>query len=197
MNMKNLLVGHAIRLKYVTRFSTCRTLHKESVAEHSYYTALYSIVVAKWVTDHTDLRIDVAKLLTKALVHDLEESITGDIPRDFKHVDKELRASIERIAETSFLKAAESIFQCNTNYWLSVWKSAKDDTVEGRILAFADFLSVVSYIYEEVRIASSISLKEQLISLQSYYEGFLDKKYAFIRPLVLLIGDILKEIFDD
>ncbi len=55
MNMKKLLVGHVIRLKYTERFSTCRTLHKESVAEHAYFTTLYALVLGEWLEKLTSI----------------------------------------------------------------------------------------------------------------------------------------------
>ncbi len=198
MNMKKLLIGSAIRLKYVTRFSTCRTLHKESVAEHCYYTALYSLVLAKWVECQCNISVDVERLLSKALIHDLEEAITGDIPRDFKYMNEDLHKHIETVSEIGFQKVSETVFQnYNPDHWLLLWRTAKDDTIEGKILSFADFLSVISYVYEEIRIAYSISLKEHLTALESYYNLFTTKEYSFLHPLVVQIDEILKEIFNE
>lgn len=199
MNIKKLLVGHAIRLKYVSRFSTCRTLHKESVAEHVFFTTLYSLVVGEWIERTYDININFRKLLSRAILHDLEECITGDIPRDFKHMDADLNKHINEMAEQGFQKVIESLFQFGSvSVWTSTWKNAKDDSIEGKILAFADFLSVVSYVYEETRIAKSLVLKEQLTSMGDYCKAFAAKKYKMFWPLVtqvheIVFGEILNE----
>ncbi len=198
MNLKKLLVGHPIRLKYVTRFSTCRTLHKESVAEHVYFTILYAQILGCWIENVYDVRINFGKLLFKALIHDLEECITGDIPRDFKHSHPLLNKTIDNFAGEGFKLVVKDILQneIEEEIWFNTWYTAKDDTLEGKIVTFADFLSVISYVYEETRIAKSIVLREQLSSLDDYYHTFTTKKYELFKPLVEQVTVILKEIFN-
>jgi len=194
MNIKKLLVGHVIRLKYVNRFSTCRTLHKESVAEHVFFTTLYSLVVGEWIEQTYAVTVNFRKLLSKAIVHDLEECITGDIPRDFKHLDIDLNEHINKMAEQGFQKVIESLFQfCSASYWTDIWKNAKDDSIEGRILSFADFLSVVSYVYEETRIAKSLVLKEQLTTMGDYCKMFSVEEYKMFWPLTKQVHEIVFE----
>ncbi len=140
--------------------------------------------------------IDFRSLLSKALVHDLEECITGDIPRDFKHINLELNEHIDEMAEQSFQKIIHDLFPGDELIWTKIWRDAKDDTIEGRTICFADFLSVISYIYEETRIARSLVLREQLTSLHEYYQMFATEKFKMFKPLVEQVGEIMKEIFD-
>ena len=70
-------------LQFVPRWCIVRTLRQQSVAEHSYYVALWADRVARAVgiTDSETLY----KLGRKALVHDLATEIySGDIPATFK-----------------------------------------------------------------------------------------------------------------
>ena len=199
MNIKQLLVGRSIRLRYVHRYSTCRTIHKESVAEHAYYTMLYSRILGWWIEEEYGSTIDYAKLLFKGLIHDMEECITGDIPRDFKHSTKEMNETIEIYAGTMFLKVVQEILEDSQEAarWHYAWLNAKDDTLEGKIIAFADFLSVIGYVYEETWMTSSISLRENIESLRDYYELFDHEKFSLFRPLVVQVRDILYgEIFN-
>jgi hypothetical protein len=48
-DLEQLLVGDVNRLRYINRFGTALTLHKENVAEHSFYVVLYSFFIAEWV----------------------------------------------------------------------------------------------------------------------------------------------------
>ena len=41
LDLKELLLGDPNRLRYVQRYSTSMVIHRENVAEHSYYVALY------------------------------------------------------------------------------------------------------------------------------------------------------------
>ncbi len=203
IDIKKLLVGPVIRLKYVHRFTSCRTLQKESVAEHSYYTTLYALVIAEWYEKRWQeneelggyIMPDFRKLLSKALVHDLEECITGDIPRDFKHQSVALNTHIDKEARRTIQKVIKDIFQGDESIWTRIWQESKDDSLEGIIISFADFLSVVSYAYEETRVARSLVLKEQLTSLYEYWKSFHSEKYKAFKPLVDQVDVIMEEIF--
>jgi len=63
------------RLKQIYRFSEEPKMPKESVADHCWRLALMVAIFS----DELALKIDVAKALKIALVHDIAESITGDI----------------------------------------------------------------------------------------------------------------------
>jgi len=74
-------------LAYVPRWGILRNIRNQSVAEHSYYVALYAEQLAElimWDGNHVDV-------VRYALVHDIDETITGDIPGPVKRAafDKE------------------------------------------------------------------------------------------------------------
>jgi len=63
-------------------------VYKESSADHSWRLALMSFILA----DEIKLDIDVLKAVKIAIVHDLPEAITGDIPNceiEYGRVSKE------------------------------------------------------------------------------------------------------------
>lgn len=72
-------------LQHVPRWGIIRTLRQQSVAEHSYYVALYATYIAKRL-HLTDL--DCQWVTQAALVHDFEEMVSGDIPTPFKDAMK-------------------------------------------------------------------------------------------------------------
>lgn len=74
-------------LTFVPRWSIIRTIKTQSVAEHSYYVAIYAEQLAQFI----GWKGDYAELLRQALVHDLDEILTGDIvgPAKKHFVDKE------------------------------------------------------------------------------------------------------------
>ena len=192
LDIYQMLCGDPVRIRYVKRFSTCRVLSPESVAEHSYFTAFYALLVAEWVADEGIDDLDVERLLRRALLHDLEEARTGDMPRFFKHQDETARAEIERVAHGSFREVLGKTLDGDVlDRFTQTWCQAKDDSLEGRILSFADFLSVLAYVTEEMR-SNNLTMREHLISMKSYSAGFDHGKYDFIRPLVTQAQDILQ-----
>jgi hypothetical protein len=72
------------RLQTVPRWGIVRTIQKQSVAEHSFYVAIAAARFAKeyWVWGPND---NWCGLHRYALLHDLSEAITGDIPSIAKH----------------------------------------------------------------------------------------------------------------
>src|SRR5206468_2698482 len=66
----------AERLKHEMRHSWLANGRQESVAEHTWRVALMVIMVAPYL----DQTVDIEKCLKLALLHDLAEAETGDIP---------------------------------------------------------------------------------------------------------------------
>lgn len=67
-------------LSFVPRWTTVRAIHRQSVAEHSLFVAIYADQIAtfiNWSGDRT-------ALLRYALWHDVGETISGDIPGPVK-----------------------------------------------------------------------------------------------------------------
>jgi 5'-deoxynucleotidase len=79
-------------LAYVPRWSIVRVAKPQSVAEHSYYTAVYALQIARLVRWEANW----LPLVEMALWHDVEECFTGDMPGPVKHelYGKEARSAI-------------------------------------------------------------------------------------------------------
>ena len=195
LNMREMLGGDVARLRYIKRFSTCRTVGSETVAEHTAFVVIYCALIARWVEANTELRPDVATLLERAALHDIEEARSGDFPRSFKHRTQELRDAVEVAAQIE----AQDIFTSLTDDSRSqeklyaTWKHAKDDSLEGLILDFADFLSAVSFICEERKVGN-FCLSQHTGTLTKYLDKFQGEKFRFLAPLVRQASTIVTEV---
>lgn len=84
--------------------------HPESVADHSYGTAIMAMVFSD------TYNLDTGKILKMALLHDLAESITGDFMPD--EISKENKRSSENDAMKEILaKLPENIANKYQNIW--------------------------------------------------------------------------------
>jgi 5'-deoxynucleotidase len=205
LNLREMLTGHVTRLKYVYRFGTIRVLRPESVAEHSYYTALYSHLIAYHVNSKPahlrendvglPIQIDIGSVLSRALWHDMDEARSGDFPRPFKHSNPDLKAMLDTAAKMAMSQVLRDLCDepCQARI-ASVWKTAKDDSPEGRILDFADYLCVLAYMRQEYN-AVNTTMAENAEGMRVYLQRFYAAEFDFLRDLVQQARVISDEIF--
>lgn len=144
-----LLCGDLQRVSHVFRYSSRPVIARETVAEHSFYVALYAYFIAETINED----IDFKKLLTRAIIHDLDESITGDFQRAFKYSSVSLREEIAKAARLFITKMLEPF--SNASRILMAWDNAKADDIEGDIIKIADFLAVAAYIIKETKMGNN------------------------------------------
>lgn len=148
------------RLSKLIRYNHRHRIKNESVAEHSYYVVLYCLKICH------DYGLDEAttnRVLIKAIVHDLPEIVTSDVPYDVKQNMPELNKLLEQ-AEVEFYRTKYP------EYFDIIYNN---DELEDLIVRYADALSVMQY-----------SLNE--LSLSPLNADFLDIKACTIVRLEIL-----------
>lgn len=204
LDVRYLLTGTPIRMRYVNRWSTSRVSFPENVAEHSYFVCLYSMMVARWYVNNStgaEVAGDEAQesfigyVLQKAVLHDIEEARTGDVHRPFKYSDSRLRDAMKMASSIAAEQTLHPIFPYDDgeqDALIHLWNTAKDHKTAGRIVSFADFLCVLAFIKQEGRdVVQTLCLE----TLPSHAQEFNGPEYDFIRPLVDQAQSFLKEIF--
>src|SRR5271157_4787979 len=85
------------RLSSITRYSTMKFISRQTVMEHIGSVAFISMVLSEYFNNH-GIRNDPAKVVELALIHDVSEVISGDLPHDSKYdygeVSKGLRKQL-------------------------------------------------------------------------------------------------------
>ena len=133
----------------VGRFSVYKCHFREDVAQHSYLTALYAMILAD-LERREGTKIDGEKLLRMALLHDAEEATTGDIHHPFKHEDTAFTESIDNRAMQWFENLMRGLPNDIAHHYVELRKAANDmDTSEAAILKAADKLEALLWAYEE------------------------------------------------
>lgn len=174
IDMNEMLGGSLSRVRNVIRFSNSTRIKDESVAEHTYFAAYYALILAHELSAKEDVKIDMGLLLTRALVHDLDEAVTGDFIRHFKYQDEELHEKLDK-ASDEIMKVAFDSTSDSLSGLHHEWKSSKaPNTVEGDLMAFADFLSVLSYVMNEIDCGNR-KLITQLDDMYEYAKSFHDR----------------------
>jgi 5'-deoxynucleotidase YfbR-like HD superfamily hydrolase len=138
--------GDMRRLSYVDRFASIPVTIKENVAEHSYWVAVYSLMIHR-AASPTDFHI--APILSYALVHDLVECVSGDLVRTFKYSTPKLKEAVdeaEGLLSDGFDPRLKDLMELP---WTLVQSNGDLKYVKAVVKA-ADFVSLHQYMVREV-----------------------------------------------
>lgn len=147
------LLHQFYKLKNLVRFNMDFKINTESVAEHSYFVALFTDIIVQYLVeqDKFDTR-DALNCLRIALIHDTPEVETSDIPHPVKVNNPEINAVLTKAEyeyiERNFGKKYLTLFkafECPTNI-----------TERGYhlVVKFADILSVLQFAYMEIKMGN-------------------------------------------
>lgn len=159
-------------LRSLIRYQNCNRLVNESVAEHSFYVAVFVLKLREYY----DFNLEVA--LKTALIHDIPEARISDIPHNIKLANPEVAAALEKAEE----KVTIDMLSEEANALLKNFNHG--DTVEGKICQLADVLSVVLYANDEIkcgnRIFNYIAIKAiaRCKEIVASLEAHLNKSYT-------------------
>jgi putative hydrolase of HD superfamily len=116
----------------------------ESVSDHTFGVAFVALILAQL----TEQSVDVAKLLTIALLHDLPEAVLGDIPSPASaYFQPNAKGTAEAKVLTALLKELPRLEQ-----WERWWREYEEQSsFEGRLVRDADLLDrlIQAYVYEQ------------------------------------------------
>lgn len=150
--LHEVMFGKIGRLKDTYRYSAQPVISRENVAEHSFWTAMIGVTICLQL-DPMDTDMP-ARVALKALLHDIEECMTGDLVRDMKYASDELRDAIKKV-EQDFLRNLLDPLDDVGKSMYEIWENSKDQTYSGQIVALADALSVISYCTKEWELGNS------------------------------------------
>jgi 5'-deoxynucleotidase YfbR-like HD superfamily hydrolase len=190
------------KLRWIDRCSNTSHIKSYSVAQHSFYMALYGMVFAKienqrmWeeacgfnsISNHELDYYNVESVVCKALCHDLEESVTGDILFPMHNDHPDFKAILDQIRNKS---AEEILFEelpvSVKEDLLYDWKTAKDDSLEGTLISCMDKFEIVMYALTEFELGNMGFAKIYQNAMR-----ILDDKFSI--PSVLRLVNEIKEI---
>jgi len=176
------------KLRGIDRCSNTSHILPYSVAEHSFYTALYAMVFAHMENERLkEESYNLNLVLQKALVHDLEESETGDILFPLHNDNPEFKKILDFIRNKCVdLIVFEELPDMSRNKCVTAWKTAKDDSLEGQLVACMDKFEILIYAISEIDLGNKNFFKIYNNSI-----SIIRDEYPI--PSVL---DVIEEIMD-
>jgi putative nucleotidyltransferase with HDIG domain len=128
------------------RWSTAYCQKEENVLEHTAVVAIIALRIGSELEG-----VDMEVLLTRALLHDMEEIITGDIMTPTKYHNEHITKEIKKFEAIAAAEVSDMYF----GEWAkTVWAEAKDSTLEGEIIRLADTAAVVYKIRQEQQLGN-------------------------------------------
>lgn len=132
-----------INLSFIKRYSVVPRLHDESIAEHSFF------VTAIVIKLYDEYDFDIGKATIMASTHDWTESYTDDITvatkRAYPIIAKAVDKAEHIIARKEF-----------SPYVFNIWQDyKKGESVESKIVKYADTIQVIQYAQNEVNLGNS------------------------------------------
>lgn len=142
------------RLNYIDRCSNIPHIKPYSVAQHSFYTAFYAMLFAD-LENESGENYDTSEVLKRALLHDMEEAITGDILYPLHNSHPAFKSKLDDIrrgcvASEVFNELPENVRKC----YIKLWNNAKDNTKEGRLVACMDKFEILLFAVSEMELGN-------------------------------------------
>lgn len=137
---------HINRLKRTPRTGWIQhgVLEAENVAAHSYGVATIALILAQLIENPVDLN----RVLPMALLHDLAESLTGDLPKSvIKYLPRDTKLQMEYSALTEVFQDTDF-----ADSFLEIWDAQhQNDSAEAQLVHDADKLDLFlqALVYEE------------------------------------------------
>ena len=186
------LIRHGESLKSINRsgwtLAGVESERKESVAEHSYGSILSAIIIAQQlISNETDINIETVVLM--AALHDLPESITGDIARTKTFVeDKELVRTKERAEKHAIRSIFEPMGKSFENL-LHIWNEFNlGESLEARVVKGADIIDMLIH---------ARSLEESGVSPQSLHQFFISSRSLIDSVAIEIVTEIYNTLYHE
>lgn len=134
------------RLSHMSRYNTWPRIRNESVAAHSFYVTLFTMMICDELEVSADIRM---KAIDIAIVHDLPETIMNDMTYDAKQKIQGLSELLENFEKQymleNFPKQSPLVFS----------ESNRDILLARAIAKLADVYSVIQYCDNEVQLGNT------------------------------------------
>lgn len=143
------------------RYNNRTHLQEESVAEHSFFVALFSLKIVQLLKLPEELELRILRL---AVLHDCAESITSDIPHNVKKLYPDFAAFLKTVEDQYYLK--------NWSYF----KAKLDDEIAEAVVKLADNYSVLQFCINEQRLGNtSPDIMEIFVNANQRVDASIDK----------------------
>lgn len=163
MNFTDLAFNPMSRMNEVSRYSSVYQETSESLAEHVTDVLTMSYIIANHLIQDFGEKVNLGALLEKCLLHDIDEVITGDVPRNTKYATDTVHEELDNVANSA-VKMIEGYVGIPIH---QTWRFAKSEK-EGQILKVVDMLCVAKKCITEIELRGNLSFLKVVSELETH-----------------------------
>lgn len=154
LDLARAALGRLRRMHHINRYSSIPVIKQELVSTHSWQMAMLGLLISYDLNTTEPHTVDAGEVVKRCVVHDISETMSGDIIRTYKHGSKEMEEACHNAdAENTYKFTREFGKDVGDRIYLK-WEGAKDYTLAGQIVVLCDAVCVVTYCAEEVRMGN-------------------------------------------
>lgn len=156
----------------IFRYSGVKLSEPESLSSHIVEVQMMGYMILDHLNHTYNEGLDYGLYLEKALHHDLEESLTGDVSRPLKYHNPKVLKELQDVAAHTAHELYTKYFD---NYYrmIQLWDNAKHGK-EGILVKIVDMLVVASKALREVELLNNNYFLKVVYEFSHYLEGTID-----------------------
>jgi len=186
------LLKHGESLKNIDRtgwiLSGAKSERIESVAEHSYGSIISSITIAQSMKS-TNSTINIEKVVIMATLHDLPESITGDIARTEEFLENQESIRAKEFAEKNAIEYMFKPLGAHFEELRHIWNEFNlGESLESQIVKGADVIDMLLH---------ARNLEKSGASPQTLHQFFKSSKPIIESLDIEIVTEIYKILYQE
>lgn len=155
-----------MNMNSVFRYSGTKLVEPESLSTHIVEVQMMGYMILNTLNKQFDEGLDAGLFLEKALNHDLEESLTGDVCRTLKYYNPQVLKELQLVAEQTATDIYIKYFGDEV-ILPRVWADAKKGK-EGILVKIVDMLCVASKALKEVELLNNNFFLKVVYEVKNY-----------------------------
>lgn len=151
-----------IQMQGIIRYSNRQRIKDEDLAQHSFSVAYYCFQICDELKIPEDIRNEA---IAMAIIHDIGEVFTSDLPHDIKYANPELKELCDKL-EAKYIDEISCI--------RDIWHKMEDnpDSVQKCIVKLADTMSVLAYCKRELDLGNNTEAMKTIYSDAKVLYGY-------------------------
>lgn len=193
-----------MRNDQIIRYSGVRQTDPETLSIHLIDLQMMGYTIIKRMNLEYGEDIDTGKFLEKALLHDMDEVLTGDMPRSTKYYNPTILEEMKKVGEDAMRQVADNFF--NDDEVFDIWDASKSGK-EGVMVKVVDMLGVASKVLKEVELLGNnyflkvaYEVRSHLLQLNDYlleHSPFNERATTYLMDFIVEAHDEVERVWQE